>query len=186
MVHRIAIQEDNPLLAWSCGTFAMSTTFHLLLGNQHPHTLPSGYISREHMLTLHKSLLKWLLTGSHPSLWGNNCMVPDINAPHNAEPGANRPLSIAAAVALPHGRPWHPCRIATPAHALRAPTLPPHRPPKRMRPLQRAPLLNSAAPPPDSQPGALPPPPLATPLPEPIQAAPPNIPHIHRTAGAPP
>jgi len=36
----------SPLPAWSCGTFAMSPTLHLLLGNQHPHTLPSCYITR--------------------------------------------------------------------------------------------------------------------------------------------
>ena len=66
----------------------MSTILHLFLGNQYPHTLSSGYITREHMLTLHTFLLKWLLTGSPPSLWDDTCLRPDISAPPNADPGA--------------------------------------------------------------------------------------------------
>ena len=55
---RIVIQDDAPLPAWSRGTFAMSTTLHLLLGDKHPHELPNGCITRKHMLALHKALLK--------------------------------------------------------------------------------------------------------------------------------
>ena len=82
----IAIQDDSPLPAWICGTFVMITTLHLLLGNKHPHALPSGYMSREHMLALYKFLLKWLLTGSPPSLWEDECMRPDIGVPPSANP----------------------------------------------------------------------------------------------------
>ncbi len=66
---RIAIQDDDPLPPWSCGTFAMSTTLHLLLGNKHPHAMPSQFITREHMIALHRALLRWLLTGT-PHLSG--------------------------------------------------------------------------------------------------------------------
>ena len=38
---RIAVQRDAPRSLLSCGTFAMSTTLHLLLGGIPPHTLPS-------------------------------------------------------------------------------------------------------------------------------------------------
>jgi hypothetical protein len=37
---RIAIQPDAPLSLWSCGTFEMATTSHLLLGGCAPHSLP--------------------------------------------------------------------------------------------------------------------------------------------------
>ena len=161
----------------------MSTTLHLLLGNQHPHTLPSGYITRDHMLTLHNSLLTWLLTGRPPSLWEDNCLRPDISAPLSTKLGMSQPLiSINAACALPHGRPWHPCRISIPTQALSSHTLLPQRPPKRRRPLHTTPLSISATPPPDNQQGASPPPPPETPLSESTTTAPSNMPHTHRTA----
>jgi len=58
---RIAVQRDAPRPLWFCGTFAMSTTLHLLIGDIPPHTLPTQFITREHMLTLHKALLEWLI-----------------------------------------------------------------------------------------------------------------------------
>jgi hypothetical protein len=66
-VERIAVRNDPPLPAWSCGTFAMSTTLHLLLGDKHSHEMPPTSITRGHMLTLHNALLNWLLIGTpHP------------------------------------------------------------------------------------------------------------------------
>jgi hypothetical protein len=65
-MHRIATQDGSPLLPWACGTFAMSTTLHLLLGDNHPHAMLSQSITREHMLALHTAMLKWLLTGTPP------------------------------------------------------------------------------------------------------------------------
>ena len=79
MVHRIAIQDDGPLPPWSCGTLAMSTTLHLLLGNKLPHDMPAGCITRDHMLALHKALLHWLLTGSPPPLWRDGCLIDTIS-----------------------------------------------------------------------------------------------------------
>jgi hypothetical protein len=38
---RISIQRDAPRPLWSCGTFAMSTTLHLLLGGIPPQYLPT-------------------------------------------------------------------------------------------------------------------------------------------------
>ena len=78
---RIAIQQDSPLPNWSCGTIAMCTTLHLLLGDKQPHTLPSSYIPRERMLSLHKALLAWLLTGTPPALWEIGCLHEDIIPP---------------------------------------------------------------------------------------------------------
>ena len=63
-VVRIAVQNDAPLHAWSCGTFAMSTTLQLLLIDKHPHEMPPSCITRGHMLALHEALLMWLLTGT--------------------------------------------------------------------------------------------------------------------------
>ena len=67
-VERIAVQNDSPLPPWSCGTFAISTTLHLLLRDKHPHVKPRpNCITHSHMLALHKALLKLLLTGTpHP------------------------------------------------------------------------------------------------------------------------
>ena len=71
---RICIQKDEPLSPWSCGTFALLTTFHLLLGNKLPHDIPPNSISRIQMLNLHKGLLEWLLLGKPPNLWDINCL----------------------------------------------------------------------------------------------------------------
>ena len=65
-MERITIQDDAHFPTWSCGTFAMSTTLHLLLGDKHPHEMPTSCITRGHMLALHKALLNWLLTGTPP------------------------------------------------------------------------------------------------------------------------
>ena len=55
---RNAVQKDAPIFPWSCGTFAMSTTSHLLLGGRPPHLLPAQYITRDHMMPLHRALFK--------------------------------------------------------------------------------------------------------------------------------
>ena len=60
---RIAVQRDAPMPLRSCGTFAMSTALHILLGGLPPHTLPTQFITREHMLTMHRALLEWLTQG---------------------------------------------------------------------------------------------------------------------------
>ena len=55
---RIAIQNDAPRPLWSCGTIAMCTTLNLLLGNEHPHTMPVNCITRGHIIALQQALLK--------------------------------------------------------------------------------------------------------------------------------
>ena len=65
---KIAVQRDAPRPLWSCGTIAMSTTLHLLLGGIPPHTLPTQFITRECMLTLHRALLEWMIQGIAPDL----------------------------------------------------------------------------------------------------------------------
>ena len=60
---QIAIQRDNPRSLWSCGTFAMSTTLHILSGGTPPHSLPTQFITRDDMMALHRALLGWLILG---------------------------------------------------------------------------------------------------------------------------
>jgi hypothetical protein len=67
---RIAIQRDAPRPLWPCGTFAMPTTLHLLLGGIPPHSLPTHFITREYMLAMHRALLKWLIHGTPPPISG--------------------------------------------------------------------------------------------------------------------
>jgi hypothetical protein len=71
---RKAIQRDASRDPWSCGTFAMSTTLHLLLGGIPPHTLPTQFITMEHMLALHGALLEWLLQSNPLDLWRGGCL----------------------------------------------------------------------------------------------------------------
>ena len=81
MLPRIAIQRDAPGPLWSCGTFAMFATLRLLLGGIPPHTLPREFITRIHMLPLHKALLEWLIQGSPPDLWQGGCLQRGIPPP---------------------------------------------------------------------------------------------------------
>jgi hypothetical protein len=85
---RIAVQEDNPLPPWSCGTFAMNTTLHLLLGDELPHAMPPHCITREHMLDCSPST-KHCSSGSSmrplPSLWETGCQRDNIISPITTE-----------------------------------------------------------------------------------------------------
>ena len=118
---RIAIQRDAPRPLWSCGTFAMSTTLHLLLGGLPPHTLPTQFITREHMLTLHKALLEWLIQGRPPNLWQGGCLHRGIHPPPGTYTGPHDCIGIAAANLLPRGKtrlnpcPTHNSPMAPPA-----------------------------------------------------------------------
>ena len=76
---RIAIQQDAPRPAWLCGTISMCTTLHLLLGVRHTHELRELYITITHMLTLHRALLEWLITGTPPTLWQLECLHQDMH-----------------------------------------------------------------------------------------------------------
>jgi hypothetical protein len=105
---RIAIHNDAPRTLWSCGTIAMCTTLHLLLGDKQTHELPTMYVSRDHMLSLHKALLALLITCSPPALWEIDCLHRDILPPHSAHTGPYAPISVAATVALPKGAQWRP------------------------------------------------------------------------------
>jgi len=54
---RICFQKDSPLDNWSCGTIAIITTLHLLLGCKRPHDImrcKPKRITRKHILNLHK------------------------------------------------------------------------------------------------------------------------------------
>jgi hypothetical protein len=76
---RIAIQRDAPRPLWSCGTFALSSTLHLLLGSIPPRTLPTQFITREHMLALHRALLEWLIQGNPLDLSRGGCLHRGIH-----------------------------------------------------------------------------------------------------------
>jgi hypothetical protein len=93
---RIAIQHDAPRPNWPCGTIAMCTTLHLLLGNSRPHALPTMYISRDHMLSFHKALLAGRLTRTPPALREIGCLHIDIIPPPTAHVGPYAQLSAAA------------------------------------------------------------------------------------------
>jgi len=89
-VNRIAIQNDFPLAAWSCGTKAIPTTLHLTLGQIRPGKINIDIINRRHILTFHQTLLKWLIMGTPPNLWDLNCINCDIIQ------GEQRPMRIHA------------------------------------------------------------------------------------------
>ena len=101
---RIAVQRDAPMPLLSCGTFAMSTTLRLLLGGIPPHTLPTQFITRGRMLTLHRALLKWLIHDKSPDLWHGGCLHQGIHPPHGTNTCPLGCISIAAAHLLPRGR----------------------------------------------------------------------------------
>jgi len=93
---------------WSCGTISMCTTLHLLIGNRQPHTLPNLYIPRARILSLHKALLAWLITGTPPALWAGDCLHGDITPPAAAHTGPYERISVAAMIASPKGAHWRP------------------------------------------------------------------------------
>ncbi len=102
----IAIQNDAPRPNWSCGTIAMCSALHLLLGTSRSHTLPTMYISRDQTLVLHKAFLAWLLTGTPTMIWEIGCLQIDIIPPPSANVGPYTQLSVAATIASPKGEHW--------------------------------------------------------------------------------
>ena len=111
----------------------MSTTLHLLLGDKHPHDMPAGCITRDHMLALHKALLHWLLTGSPPPLWRNGCLIDTVSELPYTDSWLHQTHSIASATALQGSRPWLPTRLDTPAPPPRAPSPEPSRQRKKAK-----------------------------------------------------
>ena len=108
-IERLAIQQDDPLPAWSCGTFAMSTTLNLLLGATPPHLLRPSCITRVHMLNLHKALLTWLLTGTPPPLREPGYLLDTIGNSLPEDTLLHLQHNIGSASrTLPPGRLWHP------------------------------------------------------------------------------
>jgi len=114
-VERIVVQEDDPLEPWFCGTFAMSTILHFLLGDKHPHEIRPGHIIRNHMLSFHIALLEWLLAGAPPPLWTGGCLTNTIPPIDTTELWIHSSRNIASVATLPKGRLWHPSRATPPA-----------------------------------------------------------------------
>ena len=75
---RLAVQQDHPYKPWSCGTFAMLTTLHIILGQKRPDQIPGKSISRKNMLNFHASLLVWVLHGKPPDIWMIDCLNTSI------------------------------------------------------------------------------------------------------------
>ena len=94
----------------------MSTTLHLLLAGIPPHTLPRNFITREHMLALHRALLEFLIQGTPPDLWQRGCLYHGIPPPPGTHTCPHGCISIATANLLPKG----PTRL-NPCPPLRAP-----------------------------------------------------------------
>jgi hypothetical protein len=60
------------------------------------------------MLSLHKALLAWLLTGTPPALWDIGYLHRDIIPPITAHVGPYAQLSVAATIESPKGEQWRP------------------------------------------------------------------------------
>jgi hypothetical protein len=101
---RIAIQRDAPRPLWSCGTFAVSTTCYLLLRGIAPHSFPIQFITREHIVAMHRALLEWLIQGNPSDLWTRGCLDLGILLPQGTFTGPYDCLGIAAANLLPKGK----------------------------------------------------------------------------------
>jgi hypothetical protein len=107
---RLASQQDAQQPAWSCGTIAMCTTLHLLLGDHHPHELRELYITKTHMLTLHRALLECHILGTTPPLWQVGCLHQNIQPSSLAHAVPYPFLSISATMSLTKDQPWRPGR----------------------------------------------------------------------------
>ena len=81
----------------------MSTTLHLLLGGRSPHSLPTNYIIRKHMMALHRALLEWLILGTPPTIWMTGCLHENILPPRGIHTWPYACTSIAATNLLPKG-----------------------------------------------------------------------------------
>jgi len=101
---RNAVQQDA---SWSCGTIAICTTLHLLLGDRHPHELHGLHITKTDMLTLHRELLEWSIAGTPLSLWQIGCLNQGIQ-PTLAHRGSYSLLSVTSTTSLTKGQPWRP------------------------------------------------------------------------------
>ena len=93
-VHKLATQKDHPYRAWSCGTFAMLTCIHLVLGNKKPDEMPENCISRQNMENFHAALLEWLLNGKKPDLWEIGSLNTSVLFLRNARKWQRLPLPL--------------------------------------------------------------------------------------------
>ena len=73
-IHKIATQNDGMSGAWSCGTYAMLTTLHIVLSDKRPDQLQPNSISRGNMTNFHEALLHWYILGIPPDLWDLQCL----------------------------------------------------------------------------------------------------------------
>ena len=77
-VYRIAIRNDFPHAALSCGTIAILAILHLTLGQIQPGNINTNNTNRRHTLTFHQALLQWLILGTPPNLWNLKCINKGI------------------------------------------------------------------------------------------------------------
>ena len=105
-IPRIALQQDITEGPWSCGTYAMPTILHFLLGAPRPQTLHTRTITREMVYNFHSLLLYWYLLGQIPDLWAADCLNVDIltqHTPLSLVPGTSTPCGISRSLRLPTG-----------------------------------------------------------------------------------
>jgi len=80
--------------------------YHIALtprGNT-PHSLPTQFITREHMRALQRALLEWLVQGNPPYLWTRGCLNQGILPPQGTCTCPYVCLSIAATNLLLKGK----------------------------------------------------------------------------------
>ena len=101
-IHKIASQNDGRSGAWSCGTYAMLTTLHIILSDTRPDQLQPNSISRRNMSNFHEALLHWYILGIPPDLWELQCLSHEISSlPRTAPaPDTTWPCGIQASVRL--------------------------------------------------------------------------------------
>jgi hypothetical protein len=69
-----------------------------------PHSLPTLFVTREHMLGLHMTLLEWLILRNPLDLWTMGCPHQRILSPQGTCIGPYAFLSVATVILLPKGR----------------------------------------------------------------------------------
>jgi len=75
-----------------------------------PPELRELYVTRTHMITLHRALLEGLIMGTPPVLWQLGCLHHSVHPPSLAHTGSYPVLSIFATTSLTKGQPWRPER----------------------------------------------------------------------------
>ena len=133
---RISIQNDHPH-QWSCGTVALLTLIHLILGCPPPHKIRENSISKQHTYRFHQTVLKWYVQGRIPNIWEDGCIATPVRAAGPLEPVHNHPRSLEATITtVPKGTITF-APLAAPAQPRARPAPERTQPPSHPRPTTR-------------------------------------------------